>query len=63
LKLVHFETLNQFNFSSFEIYEFNLFNQILLDLFDVSYAFQDCYLYCLTHFCFNVKSNIIMKHA
>jgi len=39
LKLVHFKTLNQFSFSSFEIREFNNFNQILLGLFDVSYVF------------------------
>jgi len=24
------------------VYEFNHFNQILLDLFDIWYAFQDC---------------------
>ena len=42
LELVHFETLNQFSPSSFEIRKFNLFNQTLLSLFDVSYAFQDC---------------------
>jgi len=41
LELVHFETLNQFNPSSFEIREFSPFNQILSGLFDVSYAFQD----------------------
>jgi len=41
LELVHFETLDQFSPSSFEIREFNPFNQILLDLFDVSYAFQN----------------------
>jgi len=82
LKLVHFETLYQFSHSSFEIREFNHFNQIVLGLFDVSYTFQNCiwiiytrfiwcfvhiselylnYLYCLTHFYFNVKSNTIMK--
>jgi len=41
LELVHFETLNQFSHSSFEIHKFSPFNQILLGLFDVSYAFQD----------------------
>jgi len=46
LELVHFETLDQFSHSSFEIRRFSLFNQILLALFDVSYTFQDC----LTHF-------------
>jgi len=34
--------LNQVSHSSFEIRGFNSFNQILLGLFDVSYAFQDC---------------------
>jgi len=42
LKLVHFETLDQFSFSSFDIRGFSPFIQILLSLFDVSYAFQDC---------------------
>ena len=42
LKLVHFKILDQFSHSSFEICEFNSFNQILLGLFDVSYGFQDC---------------------
>ena len=42
MELVHFETLDQFSTSSFEICEFSPFNQILLDLFDVSYAFYDC---------------------
>jgi len=42
LELVHFEILNQINSSSLEIREFSHFNQILLGLFNVSYAFQDC---------------------
>jgi len=42
LKLVHFETLDQFSLSSLEIRGFSPFNQILLSLFDVSSAFQDC---------------------
>jgi len=67
LELVYFETLNQFSFSYFKIREFNFFNQILLYLFYVSYVFRILklylnFLYCLTHFCFNIKSNIIMKH-
>jgi len=41
LELVYFETLDQFSPLSFKIYEFNPFNQMLLGLFDVSYAFQD----------------------
>jgi len=41
LELIHFETLNQFSPSSFEIRGFSPFNQILLGLFDISYAFQD----------------------
>ena len=40
MELVHFETLDQFSHLSFEIRGFNHFNQILLGLFDVSYAFQ-----------------------
>jgi len=39
LELVYFETLDQFSPSSFGIREFSHFNQILLGLFDVSYAF------------------------
>jgi len=42
LELVHFETLNQFSPSSFKIRRFSPFNQNLLGLFDVSYAFHDC---------------------
>jgi len=34
--------LDQFSFSSFDIRGFSPFIQILLSLFDVSYAFQDC---------------------
>jgi len=41
LELVNFKTLNQFSSSSFEIREFSHFNQIWLDLFDVSHTFQD----------------------
>jgi len=39
LELVHFETFDQFSPSSSGIRGFNPFNQILLGLFDVSYAF------------------------
>jgi len=39
LKLVHFEILDQFSHSSFEIREFSLFNQILLSLLNISSAF------------------------
>jgi len=42
LELVHFETLDKFSPSSFEIHEFSPYNQILLGLFDVSYTFQNC---------------------
>jgi len=42
LKLVYFKTFDQFSLSSSKIREFNHFNQILLGLFDISYAFQDC---------------------
>jgi len=59
--------LYQFSSSSFKIRECSHFNQILLGLFNVPYAFQDgLYLSCLyrlTHFCFNVKSNTIMKRV
>jgi len=41
LKLVHFEILDQFSHSSFEIRRFNPFNQILLSLFDISSAFYN----------------------
>jgi len=41
LELVHFETLDQFSPSSFEIREFTHFNQILLNLFDISSAFHN----------------------
>jgi len=41
LELVHFETLNQFSPSSFEIRGFSPFNQILLSLFDISSAFHN----------------------
>ena len=37
-----FETLDQLSPSFFKIRGFNHFNQILLGLFDFSYAFQDC---------------------
>jgi len=49
--------------SSFGIRGFSPFNQILLDLFDVWYGLYLSCLYCLTHFCFNVKSNTIVKRA
>jgi len=39
LELIHFETLDQFSPSSFGIRGFSPFNQILLGLFDVLYAF------------------------
>jgi len=39
---LNFEILDQFSHSSFEIRGFSLFNQILLGLVDVLYAFQDC---------------------
>jgi len=63
LKLVHFKTLDQFSSLSFKIRGFSSFNQILLGLFDVSYAFQNCIwtIYIVWYiFYFNVKSNIIM---
>jgi len=41
LELVHLEALDQFSHSSFEIHEFSPFNQILLNLFDISSAFHN----------------------
>jgi len=41
LKLVYFESLDQFNPSSFEIHGFSPFNQILLNLFDISSTFYN----------------------
>jgi len=41
LKLVNFEIFEQFSHSSFEMYKFNLFNQILLGLFDISSTFHN----------------------
>jgi len=39
LELVHFETLDQFSPSSFEMHEFSHFNQIFLSLFDIQTRF------------------------
>jgi len=39
---MNFETLDPFSYSSFEIRKSSSFNQILLGLLNVSYAFQDC---------------------
>jgi len=41
LELIHFEILKQFSSSSFEIREFSRFNQILLNLFDISSTFHN----------------------
>jgi len=41
LELVYFKILDQFNYSSIKICEFNLFNQILLSLFDISSVFYN----------------------
>jgi len=41
LELVYFETLNQFSPLSFEIRGFSPFNQILLNLFDLSSTFHN----------------------
>jgi len=41
LESVHFETLDQFSHLSFEMRGFNLFNQILLSLFDVLSMFHN----------------------
>jgi len=42
LELIDFKILNQFSLSYFKICGFNSFNQILLGLFNVLYAFEDC---------------------
>ena len=41
MKLVNFKTLDQFSQSSIKISVFSLFNQILLDFFDISSAFHN----------------------
>jgi len=41
LKLVHFEILDKFSPSFFEICEFISFNQFLLSLFDISSMFHN----------------------
>jgi len=65
LELVHFETLDQFSHSSFEIREFSPLNQILLSLFNVSYAFQDCIwiVYILWHIFALMLSQILLWNA
>jgi len=65
LELIYFETLNQFSLSSFEIRGFSLFNQILLGLFDVSYAFQDCIwvVYTIGHIFALMLSQILLWNA
>jgi len=42
---------------------FSLFNQILLNSFDVSNAFQDCIEVIYIVWNINVKSNTIIKHV
>jgi len=65
LKLVNFETLNQFNHSCFKIHEFSPFNQILLGLFDVSCASQDCIwvVYIVWHIFALMLSQILLWDA
>ena len=60
--LVHFETLDQFSPSSFEIRGFSHFNQILVSLFDVSYTFQDYIwvIYIVWHIFAFMLSQIIL---
>ena len=62
MKLVHFETLDQFSLSSLEIRGFSPFNQILLSLFDVSSAFQDCIwvVYTVWHLFILMLSQILL---
>jgi len=65
LELVNFETLDQFSSSSFEIHRFSPFNQILLGLFDVSYAFQDYIwvVYTVWHIFALILSQILLWNA
>jgi len=65
LELVHFETLDQFSHSSFEIRRFSHFNQILLGLFDDSYAFEDCVwvVYTIWHIFALMLSQILLWNA
>jgi len=65
LKLAHFKILDQFNPSFFKIHEFSHFNQILLNLFDVSYAFQDCIwvVYTVWHIFALMLSQILLWNA
>ena len=62
MELVHFETLDQFSPSSLEICGFSPFNQILLGLFDVSYAFLDCIwvVYTVWHIFSSMLSQILL---
>jgi len=65
LKLVNFETLNQFSHSSFKTREFSHFNQILLYLFDISYVFQDYIwvVYTIWHIFTLMLSQILLWNA
>jgi len=62
VELVHFKILDQFSPSSFKIRGLNHFNQILLDLFDVSYAFRDCIwvVYIIWHIFVLMLSQILL---
>jgi len=57
-----FETLDQLSPSFFKIRGFNHFNQILLGLFDFSYAFQDCIwvVYTVWHIFALILSQILL---
>jgi len=65
LELVHFETLDKFSLSSFEIRRFSHFNQILLGLFDVSYAVENCVwvVYIVWHIFALMLSQILLWNA
>ena len=65
MELVHFETLDQFSPWSFEIRGFNPFNQILVGLLDVSYAFQNCIwvVYTVWHIFALMLSQILLWNA
>ena len=67
LAVVHFETLDQFSHSSFEIRGCSPFSQIYFVKFiwyfvRISELYWSC-LYYLTYFCFNIKLNTIIKRA
>jgi len=63
LKLVHFEILDQFSYSLIKILEFSHFNQILLNLFNISSVFHNSiWLNIKTKMCQTIQ-NTILKYV